>query len=264
MSLRDIETRFIHALSLHRRKKHRVHQDLTKAHELYQISTMSVLMEGLYDGHTTYEKLAEHGNFGLGTFNSLDGEMIAFDGSFYQILADGKARPVEPSMKTPFAVVIFFEPDIQLDLPNRMPWHEFEILLKQVAPSHLVFYAIRLEGTFEYIKLRNVSRQQEPYAPLGDIVRSFPVLELRHVKGTMVGFRCPDYSSGINVPGYHLHFLDENRETGGHVMTCTANGVKLKIDHTFNLRMEIPEMFVFDEQARRQPPGEGQGGVAGR
>lgn len=254
MPSRDIETRFIHALHLHRRKKHRVHQDLVKAHELYQISTLSVLMEGLYDGHTTYAKLAEHGDFGLGTFNSLDGEMIAFDGLFFQILADGTARLVDPSMKTPFAVVIFFEPDIQLDLPNRMLWQEFETLLKQVAPSHLVFYAIRLEGTFEYVKLRNVCKQQEPYAPLGDLVRDFPVLELRHVRGTMVGFRCPDYSQGINVPGYHMHFINEDREVGGHVLTCTANGVKLQIDHTFNLRMEIPEGFVISEKTAPRSP----------
>lgn len=252
MTVRDIESKFIQALQLHRRKKHRVHQDLVKAHDLYQVSTLSVLMEGLYEGPTTYGELAEHGDFGLGTFNSLDGEMIGFDGRFYQILADSTTKLVDPWMKTPFAVVIPFESDVRLDLPNRIPMHEFEILLKQIAPSHLAFYAVRLDGKFEHIKVRNVPRQEKPYAPLSEVVKDFPVFEFQYIRGTIVGFRCPDYSQGINVPGYHLHFIDEERQVGGHVMSFTSDGATLQIDHTLNLRMEIPKGYVLAEKTQEQ------------
>ncbi len=250
MLFRDIESKFIHSLQLHRRKKHRVHQDVEKAHELYQVSTLSVLMEGLYEGPTTYGELAKHGDFGLGTLNGLDGEMIAFEREFYQILSDGSAKPVAPSMKTPFAVVIHFGADIRLDLPNPMPMHEFEALLKQIAPSHLAFYAIRLEGHFDHVKVRNVPRQEKPYAPLSEVVKDFPVSELQNLRGTMVGFRCPDYSLGINVPGYHLHFIDENRQFGGHVMSFSSDFSTLEIDHTLNLRMEIPKGYILAERSR--------------
>jgi len=53
----------------------------------------------------TYKELKKHGDFGLGTFNALDEEMIRLDGKFYQIKVDGIAYPVDDSMKTPFARV---------------------------------------------------------------------------------------------------------------------------------------------------------------
>ncbi len=47
--------------------------------EIYQISLMSALIDGVYEGETTIAELLKHGDFGLGTFNHLDGELIAFD-----------------------------------------------------------------------------------------------------------------------------------------------------------------------------------------
>ena len=81
-----------------------------RAGELYQTSLMSALMAGLYEGEMTYGEIRNHGDFGLGTFNDLDGEMVGFDGTFYQLRSDGSVRPVTADQKTPFAVVTFFQP----------------------------------------------------------------------------------------------------------------------------------------------------------
>ena len=65
---------------------------------LYQTSTINALLNGVYDGEVTFQELKEHGNFGLGTVDALDGEMIALDGKFYQIKTDGKAYSIEDSL----------------------------------------------------------------------------------------------------------------------------------------------------------------------
>ncbi|CEF57235.1 acetolactate decarboxylase [Acetobacter ghanensis] len=78
---------------------------------LYQTSTMAALLDAVYDGETTLDELLQHGNFGLGTFNSLDGEMIVTDGVVRQFRAEGLAAEVPGSLKTPFACVTYFEPE---------------------------------------------------------------------------------------------------------------------------------------------------------
>ena len=84
--------------------------DAAALHEVFQNSTINALLEGVYDGSMTYGELRRHGDFGLGTFNALDGEMVAFDGEFYQIKSDGIAYPVADEQRTPFATVLFFQP----------------------------------------------------------------------------------------------------------------------------------------------------------
>src|SRR5438552_12381617 len=79
-----------------------------------QYSTINALLAGAYDGDMTFGELRRHGDFGLGTFNALDGEMIALDGGYYQITADGAVRPVRDDMRTPFAVVTQFQPSMSV------------------------------------------------------------------------------------------------------------------------------------------------------
>lgn len=78
---------------------------------LYQVSTIDALLEGLYDGELTIKELKEKGDTGLGTFNTLDGEMIVIDGEVYQIRADGLAYLADDTMRTPFAAVTGFVAD---------------------------------------------------------------------------------------------------------------------------------------------------------
>src|ERR671916_2337447 len=81
-------------------------------HTLFQTSTIDALLEGEYDGDVSFAELEGRGDFGLGTLDALDGEMIALDGGFYQVRSDGRAYAVERRAKTPFAVVTFFEPNL--------------------------------------------------------------------------------------------------------------------------------------------------------
>ncbi len=212
---------------------------------LFQTSTINALLEGVYDGETTFGELKKHGDFGLGTFNTLNGEMIGIGGEFYQVKADGVAYPVGDSAETPFAVVTFFEPDKTVWLDNAENYEQLKQYLDPLLPTKNIFYAVKITGIFKYIKTRSVPAQSKPYPPLVEVVKNQPTFEFHNVKGTIAGFRCPDYVKGINVPGYHLHFITADRKAGGHLLQCQMKNVKIEIDYTSEFYMVLPKSAEF-------------------
>lgn len=212
---------------------------------LFQVSTINALMGGLYDGEITYGELKKHGDFGIGTFNGLDGEMIALGGRFYQIGDDGIANWFSDSLKTPFAAVTFFEADKSVQLKETVDYAQLKQYLDELLPSRNIFYAIKIEGTFNYVKTRSVPRQAKPYPPIAEVIKNQPTVEFQLVEGTMVGFYCPAYVSGVNIPGYHFHFINENEISGGHLLKCQIKDAKIEIDYTADFFMALPETKEF-------------------
>ncbi|MCW4033542.1 MAG: acetolactate decarboxylase [Candidatus Bathyarchaeota archaeon] len=214
---------------------------------IYQTSTINALVEGVYDGDITFEELRKHGDFGLGTFNQLDGEMIALDGDFYQIKSNGIAYLVDDSMLTPFSIVTFFESDDEILLQKSKNYSELEHYLDDLLPTENIFYAIKIEGTFDYIKARSVPGQNKPYSNLTIVVQNQSIFEFNDVNGTIVGFRTPEYVGGINVPGYHLHFITNDKQAGGHVLEFEIENVSVNIDYTSDFYLVLPENKEFYE-----------------
>ena len=208
---------------------------------LYQTSIINALLGGVYDGNITFKELKRHGDLGLGTFNNLDGEMIGLDGEFYQIKADGIAYPVDDMMKTPFAVVTFFEPDKTIVLKKPVNYEQLKLYLNNVLPTENIFYAFKIEGEFRYVKTRSVPGQNKPYPSLVEIVKEQPIFEFHDVKGTLVGSWFPGYMKGVNVPGYHFHFITEDKKAGGHLLECQVQNVLIEIDYTYNSYLALPE-----------------------
>ena len=217
------------------------------AHEYFQTSLLSAVMRGVYDGDTTIATLLEHGDFGLGTFNALDGEMIVLDGIAYRLTGDGRASVAPGDALTPYAAVMRFEPDTGLSVETPVDKPAFEAGLDSLADSPNLFYAVRFTGRIDRIRFRNVLRQEKPYKPLLDVVKSQAEFERRAMTGTILGFRCPDYAVGIGVPGYHLHFISQDRSTGGHVLDYRLGAGRLEIDPTSSLHVELPETRAFAE-----------------
>ena len=242
MAIDDV---FIKAFQAHRKQGDLFHHDSREAHELFQTSTIGALMGGVYDGEVTYGELAQHGDFGLGTFNALDGEMIAFDGTFYQMKGDGKAYAVSPSAKTPFAVVMRFNPTVKVLWEELTDWGHFQQAVDKAVPSKNIFYAVKVRAVFDYIKVRTVPRQEKPYPPLVEVAKQQPVYVHEGLRGTLVGFRFPDYAQGVNVPGYHVHFLNGERTAGGHVLDFRMRDATVEIDVTSDLHMEVPDCGDF-------------------
>ena len=212
---------------------------------LFQASTMDALLRGVYDGELTCGELKERGDFGIGTFNGLDGEMIMLEGKVYRVGADGVAVQVDDSTQTPFANVTFFDLDRILSLNEPLNFAQLEQRLDALLPTMNIFYAIRIEGMFKYLKTRSVPRQQKPYPDLLEVVKTQTTFKFQDVRGTIVGFRSPPYAGGIGVPGYHLHFLTEDRKAGGHVLELLLKGVTVEIDYTSELQIVLPSRPEF-------------------
>ncbi|NYT01449.1 MAG: acetolactate decarboxylase [Methanosarcinales archaeon] len=210
---------------------------------LFQVSTIDALLQSVYDGILSFADLKEHGDFGIGTFDGLDGELIALDGEYYQARSDGLAYPVDEAMTTPFSTVTFFEPDLEWSLNSTANSTEFFGALDALIPSSNLFYAIRMEGEFPYVKTRSYPRQSRPYRPLAELNQS--VYEHRLVRGAIVGFYAPAFVKGVNVPGYHLHFITEDRTAGGHVLDFSQNGTEVQLDITSGFAMVLPTSGEF-------------------
>lgn len=226
----------LHVEALRRAELHREHEP----HVLFQASTIGALLQGAYDGDVSFGELAEHGDLGLGTLNGLDGEMIALDGCFYRADVDGVIHEVDGSERTPFAVMAWFNPTVEFELGEPLRDDEFLTILDRHMPAAAVAGAVRIDGEFELLHARSVPRQQPPYRPLAEVVAEQHVFDFADAGGTLVGFRFPDYAEGLEVGGYHLHFISEDRTRGGHVLSCTPARVRVQIDPSVDLHVELP------------------------
>lgn len=214
---------------------------------LSQFSTIDALMQGIYDGPATFARVRQHGDFGLGTVNHLDGEMLALDGVFYQITSDGKVHVIPDSMKTSFATVSFFKGKHHARVQRLASLPALRRWLNGHLGSQNFFWSIRIHGIFSLVKVRSISSQRPPYRPLAEVAKSEQIYEYRNVTGTLLGFRSPPYIRGINVPGYHFHFLSDDKSKGGHVMGLSVKEGLARWDSHMTFQMCLPD----DPQFRR-------------
>jgi acetolactate decarboxylase len=234
-----LDERWIRALHVEAMREEELHAE-REHHVLFQASTIGALLDGAYEGDLRFDELAEHGDLGLGTLNGLDGEMIAIDGRFYRADVEGAVGEVGADERTPFAVVTRFEPEIEDRIDGPLGHEELLARLDDLIPDYAASCAIRLDGRFELVRARSVPRQSPPYRPLTEVVLEQHVFELNDVEGSMLGFRFPDYVEGIEVSGYHLHFISADRSRGGHVLGSRSNGLRARLDPSSELHVELP------------------------
>ncbi len=210
-----------------------------KGNAVYLSAPINALVEGLYVENTTIAQLKRHGDFGLGTFNYLDGEMVLLDGKVYQIRSDGNVYDVEDDERSPFACVTFFSPDTFDDIEGGPDPADLYGLLDNLIPSQNMLYAIRIDGTFKHVRTRAVPRS-ENYRPLVEATKDQPVFDFEDVAGSLAGFYTPSFMESLNAPGYHLHFLTEDRRHGGHLLGCTLKKARIGIQHVPGLEVGLP------------------------
>ncbi len=207
---------------------------------LFQISPFNVFSAGNYDGNTTYGELAEHGDFGIGTLNGLNGEMIALDGTFYQIPTDGKPRQIGAAEKTPYATVTFFEAERTIQVADALNYSELTAYIDNVLPADSAIYAIKIHGTYDYAKTRSVPMQIKPYLPLTEVIKNQTVFTLNNVSATAVGFWFPSSMSGVDFVGYHFHLLTDEKSAGGHLLDCIVRNATIEIEYIQKFVMTLP------------------------
>ena len=239
--------------------------------EVYQFSTISALLEGVYDGDATVADILRHGDFGLGTFNHLDGEMVILDGICYRLRADGTATRAAPTDRTPFAAVTRFHTDFEIAVESRTGRAEVTAAIDRQIESANLIYAIRITGHFAQLHPRTVMEQKRPYPPLTQATEEQAETVFTDVSGTVVGFRTPEFEQGISVAGYHLHFLNSDRTGGGHILDFSIERGKVEVSGASQLHLSLPTSGAFldaqlagDDLAERIGKAEGpKGGDSG-
>jgi len=221
-------------------------QDTKKEQDtLFQYSVLSTLLQGVYDGNMSCSELKEHGDFGLGTFNAIDGEMVVYENKVYQVASDGVARIADNNHLIPFAAVTHFEADEVITLKQTLECSELKTYIDQLLPTKNIAYAIKINGQFDYIKTRSVPKQSKPYPVLVDVLKTQPTFEFYDSKGTIIGFRLPSFMSPANASGYHFHFLTEQKNAGGHLLECRTEDVTIELDYTDKWQTLLPSDSEF-------------------
>lgn len=207
---------------------------------VFQVSTINALLQGVYDGEITCGDLKRQGDFGIGTFEGLDGEMVVLDNDIFQVKGDGTVISPENGVKSPFASVTFFEADTRQTVKDIDSSDSLQKLLDQTITNKNLIYGVRLDGSFKYVRTRSVPAQAKPYPPLAEVTKNQPTFEFSNIDGTLVGFWCPQFIQGINVPGYHLHFISKDRKHGGHLLDCKIADGLVQVDSSGDFHMMLP------------------------
>lgn len=209
-------------------------------HTLFQVSTSAALVQGVYQGCVTVGTIKTHGDFGLGTFDELDGEGLMLDGHVYQALGNGCVTEPSDTTTAPFWVSASFEADRSAKIDSVDSWDQLCALIDKLRSSENLFTAIRIDGIFDQIHYR-VACKSAPGTDLVAATSHQAEFTLNNVQGTLLGFWSPVYARTINIPGYHLHLLSDDRAHGGHVLGIQAKNLKLQVMDANNLVMALPE-----------------------
>jgi len=191
--------------------------DSTVTHTLFQVSTSGALVAGIFSGAVSCRTLLDHGDFGVGTFAKLDGEMVVLEGKIYQVRSDGSVSLASADEEAPFAVVTQFSADVDA-ADQALP--TLDALTKRcddARPSNNIFYAYRVDGKFDMLRARAVSPPDNDER-LVDAAKRQTEFKFSNISGTLVGLWSPGFSSAFSVPGYHFHFISDDRKHGGHLL----------------------------------------------
>ena len=214
---------------------------------LFTAGHASAFIGGLYDAYYPYSKLKQHGDFGLGAPEKLDGELLMLDGKIYKTQATGKTSELKDTELTPFAVVNFFNADKTVKATAVMSKDKLYAYLDSVLANANGIYAIRIKGTFKAIKTRAFPPvTQKPYLPLAQMLSLQHFFDFNNVKGTLVGYRIPAYMEGPNISGYHFHFLSDDKQKGGHIIDLTTGDITIDIDQLNSFTVDLPQTADFN------------------
>jgi acetolactate decarboxylase len=211
-------------------------------HTLFQVSTSGSLVKGMYQSAVSVGALKRHGNFGLGTFEGLDGEMVILDGRIYQAKGDGTVLEAPDETGAPFAVVTQFDPRQKSTLAHIADLADLAAQCDRYRRSDNLFYAFRVDGRFDYVHTRAVRATKQSLAQAAAVESSF---EFHAVDGTLVGIWSPQFSKAFSVVGYHFHFLSVDKTKGGHLLGCIGSNLLVQVETLTDFHISLPESDDF-------------------
>ena len=214
--------------------------DQSEEHTAFQVGTLDALMEGCFDGDTTIGEVLDHGDFGIGTVQHLGGELVILDGEAFVIKADQQVVKVDDKLQTPFAVVCRFTSEVGHEIAD-IDDTEISAFVDAFVPDPMTIVAVKIDGSFRDLLLRSIDEQHEPFPLLSEVVKDQSEWSIDQAHGTLVGFRFPDRTAGLEIPGYHFHFLSSDRKVGGHLVRCRVIEAAIALDTSEELHVELPQ-----------------------
>lgn len=220
---------------------------------MYQVSTLQSLMMGDYEGHISIRALLKKGDTGLGTFDSLHGEMILLDGICYRALEDGHVEVSQEEDRSPFAVASFLKEDdaFPISAPDFSALQQ-ALNARRIRQGKNNICLCRIDGDFEEIKARSEVPQTRPYRPLAVAMKTDQrEFTFEHVSGSLVCVYFPPYMDKLNMAGWHIHFqrqaswrsclwsIPDQRQRAPRVSplfrTCHPTGIRFPASRTHGL-----------------------------
>lgn len=211
---------------------------------LFQVSTGTALVQGVHNKAVTVGDLRRHGDFGLGTFEGLDGEMVALGGRFYQAHLDGSLTVPPDSASVPFATLTNFHAQHRSVLADIASFDQLTAALDRLRRSQNIFFAVQVEGEFSELHLR-VACKVAPGTSLAEAARRQAEFREKNIAGTLVGFWSPAYTRMVAIAGWHLHFLSKDSKIGGHLLGCKARRLDVAVQDIDELHLALPETRQF-------------------
>jgi acetolactate decarboxylase len=187
----------------------------------------------------------QHGDFGLGTFENQDGEMVVLDGRVYRIQGNGTVSEAPADATAPFAVVTTFSPEVDLEITPAETLKDLHARCDAYRPSNNIFYAFRLDGRFHDVRTRAVSPPKGSHDRLVDIAQVQAEFEFHEIEGTLVSLWSPGFSNAFSIPGYHFHFLSADRRHVGHLLECSTGTLRLRREKLTDFHLALPENEMF-------------------
>lgn len=213
-----------------------------KSDKFYHYSIWYAFVNKVFDGKLTVKELKQQGDIALGSYSQLDGELIMLDGIPYNAKEDGSVVIAQNPEKIVYANATFFDTDKSFEIQDGVDYDQLREKINAQLPSKNMFYAFKIHGEFKYMKLGGLHKQSKPYKNgLDVLIPNRPIFERENVKGTMVGFFCPEFIGNINVAAYHLHFISDDRKFGGHVLKFDSRDLKVDIDEISEYNFVLPD-----------------------
>jgi acetolactate decarboxylase len=170
--------------------------------------------------------------------------MVVLDGAIYQVRSDGAVQRVDGNVGTPFATILTFAPDEDISLEGVKSLAQLCHICDTHRGSENLFYAFRVDGVFDHVHTRAMRRTQSGVS-LKTAAATQPEFEYREVAGTLVGFWSPAFAGAVDIPGYHFHFLSDDRTRGGHLLDCASDQLRLRVQRINEFHLSLPDTEEF-------------------
>ena len=224
--------------------------------KIYQVSTLQALALGYSKAVINVEQLLKQGNTGLGTFEDVNGEMIIMDGRCYRADQAGNVTEVSPETGVPFAAVAKLYGTQQFSVESMPDLNAVRTMLTNKIEERFGLNSmqiVRIDGFFEKVDARSEAPYRSHHISLKDILgQTQKAFIFENIRGSLVGVYFPDYMDGINMPGWHLHFLSEDRTKGGHVFDVSMREGKAYLDKISSIAIDLPKEAAFDTYSLKQ------------